>query len=87
MAAEEQDSNRTGHILLRLIKRFERNRVGGRLGAAMKFLNMAESIRRAVQRLLHAQMPEKDELGGGQWMGRSGCRMGMIVCLSRRARI
>jgi hypothetical protein len=68
MAAHEQDSNSNIHTLLRLMKRSERDRIEGRLGAAMKFLAMAESIRRAGERLLGIQLPEEDELGPGQWM-------------------
>lgn len=68
VAAHEQDSNSTIHTLLRLMKRFERDRIEGRLGAAIKFLAMAESIRRAVERLLQVQMREEDEIGAGQWM-------------------
>lgn len=68
MAAHERDGNSNIHTLLRLMKRFERDRIEGRLGAAMKFLGMAESIRRAAERLLQVQMPEEDEIGGGQWM-------------------
>ena len=56
MAAHERDSNGTIHTLLRLMKRFERDRIEGRLGAAMKFLAMAESIRRAAERLMQVQM-------------------------------
>ena len=68
MAAHARDSNGTIHALLRLMKRFERDRIEGRLGAAMKFLAMAESIRRAAERLLQVQMLEEDEIGPGQWM-------------------
>ena len=68
IAAHERDSNGTIHTLLRLMKRFERDRIEGRLGAAMKFLAMAESIRRAVERLMQVQMLEEDEIGPGQWM-------------------
>lgn len=67
-AANERDPNTNVHTLLRLMKPSERDRIEGRLGAAMKFLAMAESIRRAGERLLGVQMPEEDELGPGQWM-------------------
>lgn len=67
-AAHERDSNTNVHTLLRLMKRSERDRIEGRLGAAMQFLSMAESVRRAGERLLGVQLPEEDELGPGQWM-------------------
>lgn len=67
-AAHERDSNSRIHTLLRLMTPFERERIEGRLGAAMKFLDMAESIRRAAERLLGKQLPEEDELGPGTWM-------------------
>ncbi len=67
-AANERDGNRRIHTLLRLMKPFERERIEGRLGAAMKFLDMAESIRRAAERTLGGQLPEEDELGPGTWM-------------------
>lgn len=50
------------------MKRFERDRIEGRIGAALRFLDMAESIRRAVERLLYVQLPEEDEIGPGTWM-------------------
>lgn len=68
MSASELDSNRRLHTLLRLMKRFERDRIEGRIGAAIRFLDMAESIRRAVERLLNVQLPEEDEIGPGTWM-------------------
>lgn len=67
-AANDCDSNSRIHTLLRLMTPFERERIEGRLGAAMKFLDMAESIRRAAERLLGKQLPEEDELGLGTWM-------------------
>lgn len=71
-AAHQRDPNSTLHTLLRLVKTSERERIKGRLGAAMKFLEMAESIRRAIERVRAIQLPEEDELGPGQWM--SGAR-------------
>ena len=68
MSADELDSNSGLHTLLRLMKKFERDRIKGRIGAAMKFLDMAESIRRAAERLLEVQLPEEDEIGPGTWM-------------------
>lgn len=68
VSAHELDSNSRLHTLLRLMKRFERDRIEGKIAAALRLLDMAESIRRAVERLLHVQLPEEDEIGGGTWM-------------------
>lgn len=67
-AAHTRDPNTTVHTLLRLMRRSERDRITGRLGSAMKFLEMAEFIRRASERLLDIELPEEDELGPVQWM-------------------
>ena len=68
LSASDLDSNHRLHTLLRLMKRFERDRIEGRIGAAIRFLDMAESIRRAVELLLNVQLPEEDEIGAGTWM-------------------
>jgi hypothetical protein len=68
LSANELDSNSGLHTLLRLMKPFERDRIEGRIGGALKLLDMAESIRRAVERLLHVQLPEEDQIGAGTWM-------------------
>lgn len=67
-AAHISDPNKTVQTLLRLMRPTERERVKGHLGAATRFLDMAESIRRASERLLGVVLPEEDELGPGQWM-------------------
>jgi hypothetical protein len=67
-AAHTTESNDIVHTLLRLTRRSERDRIKDQLGAAMKFLDMAESMRRASERLLNIDLPEEDELGPGQWM-------------------
>lgn len=69
LAAGELDPNSGLQTLLRLMKRFERDRIEGRIGASMRLLDMAESIRRAVERHLNVQLPEEDEIGAGMWMG------------------
>ena len=66
--AHTKDGNRRIHTLLRLMRQSERDRIKGTLGAAMKFLDMAESIRRASEQLLDCELPEEDEIGPGQWM-------------------
>jgi len=67
-SAHTSDPNNTVQTLLRLMRPAERERVKGHLGAATRFLDMAESIRRACERLLDVVLPEEDELGPGQWM-------------------
>ena len=67
-AAHTSDENKTVHTLLRLMRLSERERIKGSLGAAMKFLAMAESIRRASERLLNTKLAEEDAIGPGQWM-------------------
>lgn len=67
-SAHTSDPNKTVQTLLRLMRPTERERVKGHLGAATRFLDMAESIRRASERLLDVTLPEEDELGPGQWM-------------------
>ncbi|GLS14360.1 hypothetical protein [Hydrogenophaga electricum] len=68
LAAGELDPNSRLQTLLRLMRRFERDRVEGRIGAAIRLLDMAESIRRAVERHLSIQLPEEDEIGARTWM-------------------
>ena len=68
LVAGELDPNSELQTLLRLMKRSERDRIEGRIGAAMRMLDMAESIRRAVERHLSVQLPEEDEIGAGTWM-------------------
>lgn len=67
-AAHISDENKNVQTLLRLMRQSERERIKGSLGAAMKFLDMAESIRRASERLLNIELAEEDEIGPGQWM-------------------
>jgi hypothetical protein len=67
-AAHTSDENKNVQTLLRLMRQTERERIKGSLGAAMKFLDMAESIRRASERLLNIELAEEDEIGPGQWM-------------------
>lgn len=68
LAAGELDPNSGLQTLLRLMKQSEQDRIEGRIGAAMRLLDMAESIRRAVERHLSVQLPEEDEIGAGTWM-------------------
>lgn len=67
-AAHTSDENKNVQTLLRLMRQSERERIKGALGAAMKFLDMAESIRRASELLLNIELAEEDEIGPGQWM-------------------
>jgi hypothetical protein len=66
-AAETLDENRSVHVLLRLMKWRERERLKGHLGCAMHFLAMAESIRRSAEHAFGETWPEEDEIGPGQW--------------------
>jgi hypothetical protein len=66
-AAETLDKNRSVHVLLRLMKWRERERLKGHLGCAMHFLAMAESIRRSAEQAFAEAWPEEDEIGPGQW--------------------
>lgn len=68
LAAGELDPNSRLQTLLRLMRQFERDRIKGQIGAAMRLLDMAESIRRAVELHLSVRLPEEDEIGAGTWM-------------------
>ncbi len=67
-AAKTIDSNNNLHVLLRLMSTHERLKLRGTVGASMRFLAMAEIIRRAAERELKANLPEEDEIGFGYWM-------------------
>lgn len=65
--AETLDDNRSVHVLLRLMKPRERNKLKGHLGCAMHLLSMVEVIRRAAEGAFGKVLPEEDEVGPGQW--------------------
>ena len=67
LAAETLDENRSVHVLLRLMKWREREKLKGQVGCAMHFLAMAESIRRSAEQAFAEPWPEEDEIGPGQW--------------------
>jgi hypothetical protein len=67
LAAETLDDNRAIHVLLRLMKPRERERLKGQLGGAVHLLAAAETIRRAAEAALGIRLPEEDEIGPGQW--------------------
>ncbi|NHQ86274.1 hypothetical protein HA050_09110 [Iodobacter sp. HSC-16F04] len=67
-AAENLDENRSVHVLLRLMKWQERERLKGQLGCSMLFLAMAESIRRSSEQAFAEAWPEEDEIGPGTWI-------------------
>lgn len=73
--AHTLDSNRDVQVLLRLMLRQHLEKVKGSLGCAMRFLSMAEVIRRAAEEAFGEKLPEEDEIGPGQWM--AGARMMM----------
>lgn len=66
-AAETLDDNRAVHVLLRLMRPRERERLKGQLGGAMHLLATAETIRRAAEAALGIKLSEEDEIGPGQW--------------------
>lgn len=66
--ADTLDGNRNIQTLLRLMLQQHLEKLKGPLGGAMKFLSMAEAIRRAAEVALNEQLPEEDEIGPGQWM-------------------
>jgi hypothetical protein len=67
-SAEMVDGNKMLHVLIRLTAFEQRERLRDDIGAAMHYLAMAESIRRAVECALDRHLKEEDELGFGQWM-------------------
>lgn len=68
-SAQQIDSNRNLHVLLRLLSSHERRKLRSHLGTCMLFLEMAEAIRRPVeQELQQRDLPEEDQIGFGQWI-------------------
>lgn len=65
--AETLDDNRSLHVLVRLMKPREREKLKGHIGCAMQFLSMAETIRRAAEAAFGQMLPEEDEIGPGTW--------------------
>ncbi len=66
--AESLDGNRNIQVLLRLMLQQHLEKVKGSLGGAMRFLSMAEVIRRAAEDAFGELLAEEDEIGPGQWM-------------------
>jgi len=66
--AEIIDDNKMIHTVLRLMAGNERQKIRGHLGAAMLFVAMAETIRRAAEEAKGEQLREEDEMGFGEWM-------------------
>lgn len=65
--AENIDSNKTLHVLLRLTSWHQRNKIKDTIGGSMLLLTMAETIRRPLETALNIELPEEDEMGYGQW--------------------
>lgn len=65
--AENIDSNKSLHVLLRLTSWHKRNNIKGAIGGAMLLLTMAEIIRRPLEAALKINLPEEDQMGYGQW--------------------
>jgi len=63
--ADRRDSNHDIHVVIRLMKPESRTRLKGELGAAVLFRAMAETIRRATERVHGITLREEDELGFG----------------------
>lgn len=63
--SEELDPNKNLHLIVRLMKARERDRLGGHIAGSMLFFYMAESLRRNLERALSEQLPEEDEMGFG----------------------
>lgn len=67
-SAEDIDSNKSIHVLLRLTSWHRRNKIKDAIGGSLVLLSMAEIIRRPLEKALNIKLPEEDELGYGQWM-------------------
>lgn len=67
IAAEEIDSNKILHVLLRLTEWHRQQKIKSSIGGALLLSSMAEVIRRPVESALDIQLPEEDELGFGLW--------------------
>ena len=66
-SAEDLDSNKTLHVLLRLTSWHQRNKIKDAIGGSMLLLTMAETMRRPLEAALNIKLPEEDEMGYGQW--------------------
>lgn len=66
--AEIVDGNKRLHLIIRLMRSSERNKLKGDIGLSMTFLTMAEVLRRAAEKHFAVCLQEEDELGFGQWM-------------------
>lgn len=63
--SEELDPNKNLHLIVRLMKATERERLKGRLAGAMLFFHMAEALRRNFEEAVSEKLPEEDEMGFG----------------------
>ena len=64
--AEEIDPNKNLHLIIRLMKSEERERLEGHIAGAMLFITMAESLRRNLERTNKKEYSEEDECGFGE---------------------
>jgi hypothetical protein len=63
--AELLDPNKDVHTMLRLMEGKSRLELKGRLGGAILLRTMAETLRRAAEKVWSTTLPEEDELGFG----------------------
>jgi hypothetical protein len=63
--AEIIDPNKYLHLIIRLMKADERNKLKGHISSAILFLTMAECLRRNLEDAFRKELPEEDECGFG----------------------
>jgi len=64
--AEIIDSNKYLHLIIRLMKSDEREKLKGHISSALLFLTMAECLRRTLELAFQKEYPEEDECGFGE---------------------
>jgi len=64
--AEIIDSNKYLHLIIRLMKSDEREKLKGHISSAILFLTMAECLRRNLELAFQKEYPEEDECGFGE---------------------
>jgi len=64
--AEIIDSNKYLHLIIRLMKSNEREKLKGHISSAILFLTMAECLRRTLELAFQKEYPEEDECGFGE---------------------
>ena len=64
--AEIIDSNKYLHLIIRLMKSDEREKLKGHISSVILFLTMAECLRRNLELAFQKEYPEEDECGFGE---------------------